>query len=1458
TSGGGGGGAGMGGAIFVMDGGSVTVNGTLSVNGNSVAGGAGGTSLGGRTGNGGAAFGDGIFLQGNNALLDFNPGAGQTQTVANVITDQNGSGGGGGNIGITKSGAGTTVLTASNTYSGVTNISGGTLRVGNGGNQGTLGSGNVNLAGGVLDFNRGDTVTVANNITGIGGTLSQSGGGITILTGNNTYAGNTVVNAGFLQVGNSGTSGSIGAGSLTLNAGTILFNRSDNISYGGAISGGGSLAKQGAGMLTLTGNNINYSGFTNISRGTLAFNNSNALGTGQVRISGGATLRASASATLANLLEFDPGGTNVAAGGGALLDLQGTLNFVNGLLKFGSATDNGTVMLSSASAPGNVANASVEVAGGTLRMGNANGALVAAGASSFTVDTGATVDLNNISTTIGNLQGTGGTVRTGNNPATNLTVNSGSFGGVITGSGNLVKETAGTLVLAGSNTYTGATTVNAGVLQAGVATRAFGSNSAVTVAGGATLDLNGFSQTIGSLAGAGSVALGAAALTTGADNTSTTFAGSIGGSGSLIKNGTGTLTLSGANGYSGGTTLNAGTLQAGADNAFSATGTINTAAGATVDLNNHAQSVSLLTGNGNVLTGGAGGVLTENINGALGIYRGVMSGAGGLVVNATPGAGLALEGANTYTGTTTINSGILYIGFGTATGSLGSGAVVDNSVLQLNRIGADYTVVNDISGSGTLAKANAGTAILTGNNSYTGTTSVVNAGSVLQVGNGGTQGTLGTGTVSVGAGTTLAFDRSDALAVDNQITGAGTLTQMGGGTVTLTGANTYSGATSINAGTLQVGAGGTSGALGTGSIALSNGAGLAFNRGDAVTIGNVISGNGTLTQMGAGNLILTDADNYSGATNVNAGTLSVNGSITSATTVNNGGILGGTGSLGPVSIMSGGTLAPGNSIGTMNVAGPLVFAAGSNYNVQADASGAADRTNVTGSVTINGGTVNVQAGAGTYARNTSYTILTSTTGTTGTFAGTTSNLAFLTPTLSYVGNNVLLNLQSSAVATYGSITGTGDQGSIAGYLNGFANHPGNPGAAALIQSLDNLTAAQARNAFDSLTGSQLVAASQVAGSLGRRFSDAVFGRAASAGGAEGGSAGGPAGAFAGARYAALDASSFASPWGLHSDTPYQLAGAYAPGIGGASAVNTPLYAGDTGVAASGDRGWAAAANAAGQSGLWAQALGAGGRTASDGNGAGSSYRAGGFIAGYDYAVSPQWLLGVSGGYTRTTWNASTNGIAPANGHIDSPMGALYARYSSGPWQLRINTTYADHDLSATRSITIGTVTSNASSNHHGREWGVASEIEYAIAAGGWQLRPLASLRYARLGEDGFSESGAGASSLTVASRSTQSTVLGAGARALYAFKHGAAGLELRAVASHTFGDVDSPISARLAGQPNSFTANGTPLKRDALTLGAALSAQMGKRLTGFVDVSAEERGSGQNAYALGAGLCLVW
>lgn len=222
------------------------------------------------------------------------------------------------------------------------------------------------------------------------------------------------------------------------------------------------------------------------------------------------------------------------------LGISTTISGIGSLTKVGV----GTLTLSGANtySGGTTLNAGTIAVANNSALGTNNLSM----ASGTTLQAASAVSLNNnISIT-----GTGNFDTNGN--AMTLT-------GVISGAGELNKLGAGTLTLSGANTYSGATNINAGTLTSGAAD-VIPNNSAVTVALGANWNLNNFSETVGSIAGAGNIALGSAALTAGGNNTSTTFSGVISGTGSLTKEGTGTLTLSGANNYSGATNINAGTV----------------------------------------------------------------------------------------------------------------------------------------------------------------------------------------------------------------------------------------------------------------------------------------------------------------------------------------------------------------------------------------------------------------------------------------------------------------------------------------------------------------------------------------------------------------------------------------------------------------------------------------------------------------------------------------------------------------------------------------------------------------------------------------------------------------------------------------------------------------------------------------------------------------------------------
>ena len=225
-------------------------------------------------------------------------------------------------------------------------------------------------------------------------------------------------------------------------------------------------------------------------------------------------------------------------------------------------------------------------------------------------------------------------------------------------------------------------------------------------------ELDGCNQSIGSLAGSGSVMLGSANLVIGNDNTNTTFAGVISETGSITKVGTGTLVLSGANTYTGATNIAAGTLTTGANNTLSSPTSVTVSAGATFDLNNFDQSIGSLVGDGSVVLGSA--TLTAGSDNTNTTFSGAVSGGGG-VTKAGTGA-WTLTGSNTYTGLTTVQNGALFV----------NGSIVGNVAVAGGLLGGSGRIGGNVVNQAQVSPGNSsGTLTIGGNFTQT------SAGSLL-------------------------------------------------------------------------------------------------------------------------------------------------------------------------------------------------------------------------------------------------------------------------------------------------------------------------------------------------------------------------------------------------------------------------------------------------------------------------------------------------------------------------------------------------------------------------------------------------------------------------------------------------------------------------------------------------------------------------------------------------------
>ena len=312
---------------------------------------------------------------------------------------------------------------------------------------------------------------------------------------------------------------------------------------------------------------------------------------------------------------------------------------------------------------------------------------------------------------------------------------------------------------------------------------------------------------------------------------------------------------------------------------------------------------------------------TANISGGTWINSGNLTvgvdGTGTLNIN----GGTVIVGANLTkggNGSIQLNAGgTLQIGSGGTSGTLSVNDLTNNGTLAFKR-SYSSTYSGIISGTGTVTKLGAGTLTLNGSNTYTGATAI--SAGTLQIGANGTTGSLASNITNSAA---LVFNRSDNSTYSGTISGTGAVTKSGAGTLTLNGSNTYSGATTISAGTLQIGANGTTGSL---TSNITNNAALVFNRSNASSYSGIISGTGAVTKSGSGTLTLTGTNTYTGNTTVSAGTLNVNGSTSASSrfTVASGATLGGNGTIGGATMIYG-IHSPGNSPGIQTFTGNLTY-----------------------------------------------------------------------------------------------------------------------------------------------------------------------------------------------------------------------------------------------------------------------------------------------------------------------------------------------------------------------------------------------------------------------------------------------------------------------------------------------------------------------------------------------------
>lgn len=918
-----------------------------------------------------------------------------------------------GSGGLSKSGVSTLTITTTNNYTGVTALNGGTVSVNavaDGGVASPLGAassatGNLTFNGGKLQYtgatgstthgatlnagggalevtNPATTLTVSGAIAGTsGGALTKIGNGTLALSGVNTFNGATTVSAGTLAisggnclsdsntvivadvvgaaltVGASETIGSLAGGGLNGGNATIagtltLGGDNSSTAFGAPISGTGGLTKIGAGTFTLTNGN-SFTGSLIVKSGTVVLDTGGVINNSTFNSIGSSTndtgtLTVKGSASFTTSADFNVGDSANSVG---TLNVQDSASMSLNAFYVGSgftagSTASGTVNQTGGSVTEN--NAGV----GTFAVGGRNSTngvgIYNLSAGSLTAAAG--IRVGGTGTGTFNLSGSGILTANGGINIARIAGSTGTF--------NLNGGTFNTFNIASSTGVNATNNFNGGTVLPTVDSTTFmqGLTRANVRDGGAVIDTAGHNITINQ-----------ALLHSG-------IAGDNATDGGLTKQNSGILTLAATNTYTGATVVNGGTLVA--------NGSIGAGA---VTVN----SSATLTGNGvvNGITTNLGGTITPGSSTSIGVLsiNNNLALESGSTAQFNFGTGtnsrVIVAGAlNVEGGATAVT--VNYISSAPAVGTytlIQYGSLVAGSFANLTTPTSPnprftFVLTNDTSASAIklIVIGNPASLVWHGDGSFNGWDNAsgyqnwFNAGSpdffydtdnVLFDNSGSnTPSIYLTTTLLPGSVTVNSTNDYDFAGAGSLIT-SGNLIKSGSGTLTLEVSNTYANVT-ITAGTVQIGSGVTSGTLTANSV--TNNGSLVFNRSDAITVANAISGGGSLTQAGSGSTSLNASNSYNGATLVNNGIVYVRnntalGSAAGGTTVASGAelyIVENTPNIGPEALSLGGTGVGG--VGALRKGGSSATAFGgtvtltANTLISIDAGASLTLTNATG------------------------------------------------------------------------------------------------------------------------------------------------------------------------------------------------------------------------------------------------------------------------------------------------------------------------------------------------------------------------------------------------------------------------------------------------------------------------------------------------------------------------------